>query len=164
MQTSEDGDTVEGYHILVGGGFGPDAALARELYRDVKAEDAPRTVERMLKAYLAHRASRDETFLAFARRHEIAALKAMFAEAARMNSPMRPPLAALVPETAPFTAEQRAWLNGFFAGLSRSTASATALSPQESAGADARRPDRRLRPKTTTARPGTTRPCRSPSA
>ena len=28
---SEDGDTVEGYHILVGGGFGPDAALAREL-------------------------------------------------------------------------------------------------------------------------------------
>ncbi len=42
VQTSEDGDTVEGYHILVGGGFGPDAALARELYRDVKAEDAPR--------------------------------------------------------------------------------------------------------------------------
>ena len=61
MQTSEEGDAVEGYHILVGGGFGPDAALARELYRDVKAEDAPRTVERMLKAYLAHRASRDET-------------------------------------------------------------------------------------------------------
>ena len=42
VQTSEDGDTVEGYHILVGGGFGPDAALAREIYRDVKAEDAPR--------------------------------------------------------------------------------------------------------------------------
>ena len=33
-----------------------------------------------------------------------------------MNSPMRPPLAAIVPETAPFTAEQRVWLNGFFAG------------------------------------------------
>ena len=61
MQVSEDGDAVEGYHILVGGGFGPDAALAREIYRDVKAEDAPATVERMLKAYLAHRASRDET-------------------------------------------------------------------------------------------------------
>ena len=54
--TSEDGDTVEGYHVLVGGGFGPDAALGREIYRDVKAEDAPQTVERMLKAYLAHRA------------------------------------------------------------------------------------------------------------
>ena len=46
--------------------------------RDVKAEDAPHVVERMLKAYLAHRASRDETFLAFTRRHEIEALKAMF--------------------------------------------------------------------------------------
>ena len=31
---NEDGDTVEGYHILVGGGFGPDAALgARDLSR-----------------------------------------------------------------------------------------------------------------------------------
>ena len=31
---SDEGDTVEGYHILVGGGFGPDAALgARALSR-----------------------------------------------------------------------------------------------------------------------------------
>ncbi len=67
MQTSEDGDTVEGYHIHVGGGFGPDAAIAPEIYHDVKAEDAPRTVERILKAYLAHRASPQESFLAFTR-------------------------------------------------------------------------------------------------
>src|SRR5262249_60720138 len=77
VQTSADGDPVEGYHVLVGGGFGPHAALGREIYRDVKAEDAPQTVERMLKAYLAHRATRDETFIAFARRHEIDALKAL---------------------------------------------------------------------------------------
>ena len=31
----------------------------------------------MLKAYLAHRASKDESFLAFARRHDIDALKFM---------------------------------------------------------------------------------------
>jgi len=37
----------------------------------------PRTVARILKAYLTHRASRDETFLTFTRRHEIDALKAM---------------------------------------------------------------------------------------
>lgn len=77
IQIDEDADPVEGYHILVGGGFGPDAALGRELYRDVTAEAAPRTVERILKAYLAHRASREETFLVFARRHDIAALKSM---------------------------------------------------------------------------------------
>jgi ferredoxin-nitrite reductase len=37
----------------------------------------PRTVARILKAYLTRRASRDETFLTFTRRHEIDALKAM---------------------------------------------------------------------------------------
>jgi ferredoxin-nitrite reductase len=82
VQESEEADAIEGYHILVGGGFGPDAALARELYRDVKAEDAPRAIERMLKAYLAHRSSPDENFQAFTRRHDIEALQAMFAEAA----------------------------------------------------------------------------------
>jgi ferredoxin-nitrite reductase len=77
VQISEEGDTVEGYHVHVGGGFGPDAACGRELYRDVKAEDAPKTVERMLKAYLAHRASAQESFLAFTRRNEVEALKAL---------------------------------------------------------------------------------------
>jgi ferredoxin-nitrite reductase len=78
VAVSDDGDTVEGYHVHVGGGFGPDAMLAREIYRDVKAEDAPRTVERMLKSYLARRAGKDETFRAFTRRYEIDALKKMF--------------------------------------------------------------------------------------
>jgi len=77
VQANEDADPVEGYHVLVGGGFGPDAALGRELFRDVAADAAPRTVERILKAYLAHRASRDESFLAFARRHDLDTLKAM---------------------------------------------------------------------------------------
>jgi ferredoxin-nitrite reductase len=82
VQENEEADPVEGYHILIGGGFGSDAALGREIYRDVKAADAPQTVEKMLKAYLAHRASRDESFLTFARRHEIDALKIMVEEAA----------------------------------------------------------------------------------
>jgi ferredoxin-nitrite reductase len=32
----------------------------------------------MLQGYLAHRAAPDETFLAFTRRHDVDALKAMF--------------------------------------------------------------------------------------
>jgi ferredoxin-nitrite reductase len=79
VATFEDGDLVEGYHILVGGGFGPDAGLGREVFRDVKAEDAPRVVERMLKAYLAHRASAEEPFFAFTRRHDVDRLKRLFA-------------------------------------------------------------------------------------
>jgi sulfite reductase (NADPH) flavoprotein alpha-component len=48
-----------------------------------------------------------------------------------MNSPMRPPLATIVPENAPFSAEQRVWLNGFFAGLLEGDAAA--LSSQDAA-------------------------------
>jgi ferredoxin-nitrite reductase len=81
VQTTEQGDAVEGYHILVGGGFGPDASLAREILRDVKAEDVPAAIEQLLKVYLARRASSDETFLAFTRRQEIDALRAMCAGA-----------------------------------------------------------------------------------
>ena len=74
---NDDGDTVDGYHLLVGGGFGTDATMGRELFQNVKAEDAPRTVERVLKAYVNHRTSEDETFIAFAKRTEIEDLKRM---------------------------------------------------------------------------------------
>jgi len=70
-------DTVEGFHVYVGGGFGADAGIARELHRDVKAEDCPRLIERILKAYLGGRIDASETFLAFTRRHEPQALKTM---------------------------------------------------------------------------------------
>jgi ferredoxin-nitrite reductase len=66
----EGDDTVEGYHLFAGGGFGPDAEIGQEVYHDLKAEDAPKVVEKLLKAYLAHRTSNDENFLAFARRHD----------------------------------------------------------------------------------------------
>jgi ferredoxin-nitrite reductase len=82
VQETEDGDPIEGYHILVGGGFGPDAALGRDIYRDVKAQDAPRRVEGLLKAYMTHRASPQESFLAFSKRHDLEALKAMCDEGA----------------------------------------------------------------------------------
>lgn len=50
-----------------------------------------------------------------------------------MNQPL-PPLPNLVPETAPFTEEQRSWLNGFFAGLiSLDSAGPTPLTPEQNA-------------------------------
>jgi ferredoxin-nitrite reductase len=82
-KVEEGEEQIEGYHITVGGGFGTEAAIGREIYRDVKAQDAPRRVERMLKAYLANRQASTETFLAFSRRQDVDALKTMFdAEAA----------------------------------------------------------------------------------
>jgi ferredoxin-nitrite reductase len=72
---ASDEETVEGYHLYAGGGFGPNADIGQEVYRDVKAEDTPKAVEKLLKAYLAHRASSEETFLTFARRHGGEALR-----------------------------------------------------------------------------------------
>ncbi len=72
---NDEGDTAEGFHILVGGGSGNDAMIARELWRDVKSEDCPAAVERLLGTYLAHRADASETFFAFANRHDTETLK-----------------------------------------------------------------------------------------
>jgi ferredoxin-nitrite reductase len=70
VPVGEGDDTVEGYHLFAGGGFGPQADIGQEVFHDLKAEDTPRTVEKLLKAYLKNRSSSDETFLAFARRHD----------------------------------------------------------------------------------------------
>jgi len=50
-----------------------------------------------------------------------------------MSQTLPPPIPQLLPETAPFTPEQRAWLNGFFAGYLGLGDGVTALSPQEGA-------------------------------
>lgn len=55
-----------------------------------------------------------------------------------MNAPIRPPLSSIVPQNAPFSAEQRNWLNGFFAGLLEGDSAA--LSPQEAQAARALMP------------------------
>src|SRR5258708_18991009 len=51
-----------------------------------------------------------------------------------MNQPARPPLPTIIPESAPFSPEQRNWLNGFFAGFVSLDDGVTALSSSESAG------------------------------
>jgi ferredoxin-nitrite reductase len=74
---NDDGDTVEGYDIVVGGGFGANARIGRELWKGIKAEDCPTLIEALLRAYLTHRAGPDESFQAFTTRHEIDALRAL---------------------------------------------------------------------------------------
>jgi len=68
-------ETIDGYHIYLGGGFGPEAEIGRELCRDVPAEAAPELIEHILKAYYELRSSSDETFLAFAKRIDLDALR-----------------------------------------------------------------------------------------
>jgi ferredoxin-nitrite reductase len=74
VSAGEDAE-VEGYHLYLGGGHGQTRALAREVVRDVKADETPAVVERLLASYLARRAGPDEPFHIFARRHSVEQLR-----------------------------------------------------------------------------------------
>ena len=69
-------ESVEGYHVYIGGGAAStnEQAMAREFARDIVFDDLPALIERLLAAWLAHRASDAETFFEFSRSHEIPAL------------------------------------------------------------------------------------------
>jgi len=73
-----NGESVEGYHIFVGGGFGANQAIGRQVFNGLSAEDTRLTLERMLKSYLRFRES-GETFQTWANRHEVGRLQEMFA-------------------------------------------------------------------------------------
>jgi ferredoxin-nitrite reductase len=74
---NEDGDTVEGYNVFVGGGYGETGGIARELVPNVKATEAPQVIEKLLRGYLDGRADTSETFQTFTRRMDIVALRAL---------------------------------------------------------------------------------------
>lgn len=79
----EDGDdVVEGYQVLVGGGYGERRNIGRELFPPMRSDDLPPLVARMLELYLEHRESPEEGFAAFTNRHEIDELRQMFSPAA----------------------------------------------------------------------------------
>lgn len=73
----ESEDTVDGYHIFVGGGFGENAKIGRELVHDARADECPVLIENILKAYMDKRENAQESFFEFSNRHEIADLQSM---------------------------------------------------------------------------------------
>jgi ferredoxin-nitrite reductase len=77
VAVGEDGDQVEGYTIVVGGGYADQARIGRELWREVPATDCAGKVEGLLRAYLDHRHGPQESFQAFTQRHEAEALRTL---------------------------------------------------------------------------------------
>ncbi len=73
------GESREGYHVFVGGGFGDRQAVGRQLLAGVSAADLAPTVESILRTYLRHRQP-GESFLAFTTRHDIGRLQELLAE------------------------------------------------------------------------------------
>ncbi|MEI6714875.1 MAG: NirA family protein [Verrucomicrobiota bacterium] len=71
------GESVDGYHIFVGGGFGATRALGRQVFTAIDFDSCKTLVERMLKGYLRHREG-GETFQAFTMRHDLSSLQGIF--------------------------------------------------------------------------------------
>lgn len=69
-------EVIEGYHVYVGGGSGPEQKIGRELLRSIPYAEVPAAIERMLRAYLDRRLSSAESFQQFTARHDIEALRA----------------------------------------------------------------------------------------
>jgi ferredoxin-nitrite reductase len=73
-------ESGEGYHITVGGGFGENRKIGRQIFSAVPLESLGATLEAMLKGYLAKR-TEAESFHAFCNRHTIGQLQEIFSEA-----------------------------------------------------------------------------------
>jgi len=77
----EDGSTVDGYNIVLGGGVDDQQAIAREVWKSVRADEIQPLVEQLLCAYLARR-DEGESFAAFSRRLSVEELQALAGDGA----------------------------------------------------------------------------------
>ena len=85
VPVGEDGDTVEGFDIVVGGGFADDPAIGRVLWTAIKAEDCPGRVEDILRAYMAGRSGPEEGVAVWTRRHELEELQRLVSAPVRLE-------------------------------------------------------------------------------
>ncbi len=109
MGTKVEGE--EGYVVSLGGGTDGDQGIAREFLPAIKYADLPPVMERLLGAFDTSRASRSR---------DPSRLHAPPVD--RRTAQLRPgggPMSTFpfIPDNAPFNPAQRAWLNGFLAGL-----------------------------------------------
>jgi ferredoxin-nitrite reductase len=78
-KTKINGESVDAYHLFVGGGFAKNQAVGRQIFSGVTANELPGMIEKILRAYLKHRQG-SETFQQFSTRHDVGRLQELFAE------------------------------------------------------------------------------------
>ncbi len=71
------GESRDGYHVFVGGGFGANQAVGRQVFNGIAFDSLPPLIEKMLLGYLRHRGE-GESFQAFTARHDLNTLQAIF--------------------------------------------------------------------------------------
>ena len=69
----------DGYHVFIGGGFGANQAVGRQLFAGVTATSLNETLELLLKNYQKHRQP-GESFRQFTGRHELGKLQELLGE------------------------------------------------------------------------------------
>lgn len=74
------GETLDGYHVFVGGGFDKNQAIGRQVFTGLSFDQIKPTLAKIVAGYLRHRHD-DESFQNFSKRHDINALTALFDEA-----------------------------------------------------------------------------------
>ena len=74
-------ETVEGYHIVLGGGVDDNRAIAQDVFQSVPFIEIPPLVVSMLQTYLEQR-EEGEDFAAFTRKHNSNELREMFTPSA----------------------------------------------------------------------------------
>ena len=81
LGTKVKSESGEGYHITVGGGFGENRKIGRQIFSGVPFESLGSMLETMLKGYQQKREA-DESFHSFCNRHTVGQLQEIFCEAA----------------------------------------------------------------------------------
>jgi len=79
LGTKVKSESGEGYHITVGGGFGENRKIGRQIFSGVPFESLGTTLETILKGFLKKRES-DESFHSFCNRHTVGQLQEIFCE------------------------------------------------------------------------------------
>ena len=79
VKTRLGAESVEAYNVVLGGGFGQDGAIGREVFKGIPVSTLPELIERVLLAYKQRRAA-GESFAQFTRRHDVRQLQEMFSE------------------------------------------------------------------------------------
>lgn len=79
LGTKVKSESGEGYHITVGGGFGENRKIGRQIFSGVPFESLGTTLETMLKGFLKKRTP-DESFHSFCNRQTVGQLQEAFCE------------------------------------------------------------------------------------
>jgi ferredoxin-nitrite reductase len=67
-------EMVEGYHVFVGGGYGENREIGRQIATGVLATELPQFLERLLLHFLANRSDDEQTFRDWSRAQELKTL------------------------------------------------------------------------------------------